>query len=151
MQKCLSSFDRYIRSRSSKIIDLISLLSKSSLPTYTIVHTNYQNNIGILFQLLPKIQYYPNTITEYNPIIIIDEYANHTISLEELRYIDYSMSMKNKRYIGDAKQSTVNISQGTVRLFGIGGIRPKGSLPSLPNSYQILHSLPIVYPYDDSK
>jgi hypothetical protein len=143
MRKCLSSFDTYIHSRTSKILNLISFLPKLSLPSYTIVHTNHQNNIGILFQLLPKIQYHINPKEEYNPIINTDEYVKHIISFEELRYIDYSMHMKNKRHLGYVvTQPAAKPTQNPLFAFG----QTNGSLP-----YQILHSLPIEYPYDDSK
>jgi hypothetical protein len=145
MHKCLSSFNTYIQSRSSKIINVLSFLPKSSLAFYTIVHSNYQNNIGILFQFLPKIQYDPDLTTEYNPIICVDEYAKHTISFEELRYMDYSMNMKNKRHLGYVRQPTVKTLQQILSLsFPRSAIGNQGSC-------QILHSLPIVYPYDDSK
>jgi len=146
MRECLSSFDKYIHSCTSKITNLISLLPKSSLPSYTIVHTNHQNNIEILFQPLPKIQYHIDPKKEYNPIINTDEYAKHSISLEELRYIDYSMYMKNKRHLGYVTQPAAKSIQNLVFSFGPTGVGTNGSLP-----YQILHSLPIEYPYDDSK
>jgi hypothetical protein len=144
MRKCLSSFNTYIRSRSSKILDLISFLPNSSIPSYTIVHTSCQNNIGILFQFLPKIQYYINLTAECDSIVTIDEYAKHIISPEELRYMDYSLNMKNKRY-------TESVRPLPLAALIKPGLGKNGSLAFNPLSNQILHSLPIVYPYDESE
>jgi hypothetical protein len=151
MRKCLTSFNSFIETRSSKIIDLISFLPKLSLPSYTLVHTNQQKNIGILFQLIPKIKYYITPLTEYNSILALDEYANYTISLEELRYMDYSMNMNNKRHIDSLRSATVNIASTSVFSFGRQSIGYNGTLSSSTQAPQILHSLPIDYPYDDSK
>lgn len=148
MRKCLSSFNTYLRSRSLKIIDLISFLPQLSLPCYTIVHTTQQNNLGILFQLCPKIQYYLTPTTEYNSIMAVDEYAQHTMSPEELRYIDYSMNMKHKRHKGFASQGT---TQTALFPFSRPRFTTNGSMIRFPHPFQNLHSLPIVYPYDESK
>jgi hypothetical protein len=151
MRKLLSSFNTYIRSRSTKIIDLMSLMQESSLSSYTIVHTTHQNNVGILFQLCPKIQYYLTPTTEYNSIIVVDEYAKHIVSPEELRYLDYSMNMKHKRHGGFALQATINGIPSSRTSFNTLGITNTRTMIPFPLPFQNLHSLPIVYPYDDSK
>ncbi|CAF1001513.1 unnamed protein product [Adineta steineri] len=142
MRKCLTSFHTYIQSRASKIIDFISLLPKQSLPHYTIVHTNHENNIGILFQLCPKIEYYLTSTDkcQWHSLVSIDEYKKHVISPEELRYIDYLMDMKSKRYIGSVRSEETNMSRLTYV--------PFTAVPSLV--FQTLHSLPIIYPYDNN-
>ena len=150
MNKCLSSFHTYIQSRIQKITDVLSFLSKSSLPSYTFVHTSDQNNIGILFQLLPKIPYLKPT-TEWHSIVTMDEYAKHIISPEELRYMDYTMHMENLRCtefihkgkVHKSQDSLLNFVRATTKGLGFAG------LSSVP--FQILHSLPIVYPYTDRK
>jgi hypothetical protein len=144
MRKCLSSFNTYITSRSTKIIDLISLLPTSSFSSYTLVHTTHQNNTGILFQLLPKIQYYLKPTTEYNSVVAVDEYVGHIISPEELRYIDYSMNMKNQR------QTTNSTSSAAFSTINKPITGRNGPITPFPHAFQVLHSLPIVYPYDDS-
>ncbi len=144
MSKCLTSFTSYIQSRTKKITDFISRLSSSSLPSYTLVHTNYSNNIGILFQLLPKIHYL-KPMTEHQSIVTIDEYAEHTISPEELRCIDYIINMKRQRHTGTVHQSSAPLF-GLPNSITVG----LGSISPFPEPFQVLHSLPIVYPYDDS-
>lgn len=151
MRKCLTSFDSFIQTRSSKIIDLISFLPKFSLPSYTLVHTYNQNQSGVLFQLLPRIQYNLTATMEYNSILAMNDYAKYIISLEELRYMDYSMNMKNTRHRNSLQLATVNTAQKPV--FTVGGVTvgANGVLPFTTQSPQMLHSLPIDYPYDDSK
>ncbi|CAF0810400.1 unnamed protein product [Rotaria sordida] len=151
MHRCLSSFDIYIRSRSSKLINLLSFLTQLSISSYTIVHTHYENNIGILFQLLPKIQYYLTPTTEYNSIIAVDQYAKHIISPEELRFIDYTMNLKNKSHTGFVQQTPTNDTPVTFGFNLNGLIRGKnGSTTPFPLPFQVYHSLPIIYPYDNN-
>ncbi|CAF2159952.1 unnamed protein product [Rotaria magnacalcarata] len=77
----------------------------------------------------------------------VDEYSKHIISPEELRFIDYSMNMKNKPFAGllnhtKLKQNpaiAVNPTVVSGRTLGL-----------MPNSFPILHSHPITYPYDDN-
>ena len=146
MNKLLSSFDVYIQSRSSKIMKILPYLTKLSLPSYTIVHTHDQNNIGILFQLLPKVQYVLTTTMDYNAILAVNDYAQKTISSEELRYIDYCTNVKNVTGIMRLENSIKNrslsptfnrLSKGTNVLLSINPL------------CKILHSLPIIYPYSD--
>ena len=144
MSKCLSSLHTYLQSRTQKIIDLLSYLQRLNLPFYSVVHTSIQNNIGILFQLLPKIQYRHNASIDSDCIIAMDEYAKHTISSDELRYIDYSIKMKTKRHDGFIPQPIVKTSDKP-------SLGRNGSVPIIPLPYHVLHSLPIVYPYDESK
>lgn len=150
MRKCLTSFDSYISTRTTKILNLLSFLPKSSLSSYTIVHTSHQNNIGILFQLVPKVQYYLDSKAEYNSIMSLDKYSKHIISPEELRFIDYSMDMKSKRHMGSVPQSAVTTPKASPFVFGVPSLTKSVpfTLPSMSN--QSLHSLPIVYPYDES-
>ena len=149
MRKCLSSFDTYIRSRSTKITDLLSSLPKSSISCYTLVHTNYENNIGLLFQPLPKIHYQLNPTEPFKSIVFLDEYANHIISPEELRFMDYSMQMKNQRHTRSISQATNN--PGLLPLFGNkrASFAANASINPFPTTFQVLHSSSIVYPYDN--
>ncbi len=151
MRKCLTSFTSYIQTRSSKIIDLISFLPKFSLPCYTLVQNNHRMNIGILFQILPKIKYYLTPIMEYNSILAVDEYANFIISPEELRYMDYSMNMKNKRYIDSLQPVTANTASTSVFSFGRSALGNSVTQSFSAQPPQILHSLTICYPYNESK
>ncbi|CAF2645979.1 unnamed protein product [Rotaria sp. Silwood2] len=151
MHKCLSSFNTFIQTRSSKMINSLSLLTKLSISSYTIVHTNNENNVGILFQLLPKIQYFLTPTTAYNSILTVDQYAKHNISPEELRFIDYSMNMKNTSHMKSVVQQAPTNTSSTVgfKLNGSIGGR-NGSLLPFPLPFQVYHSLPIVYPYDSN-
>lgn len=145
MRKCLGSFQSYIQTRTTKILNLTSFLPKLSLSFYGMIHTNHQNNIGILYHFLPKIQYYTNLTTECNTIVAVDEYSQHIISPEELRFIDYAMNMKTKRHLGYLQQPTVTNFQAPAFTFSSSRAVPN----PIPN--QSLHSLPIVYPYSDGK
>ena len=78
----------------------------------------------------------------------MDEYAKYIISSEELRYIDYCVNMKTKRHLGHIQQ--VNINNRSSSTAGLPAVHLKTRSSALL-SYQILHSLPIIYPYDDSK
>ncbi|CAM4804415.1 unnamed protein product [Rotaria magnacalcarata] len=144
MNKFLSSFHSFIKTRASKIINLGLFLRNLSLPCYTI---HRLHNTGILFQLLPKVHYCMSSNENYNSIMAVDEYSKHIISPEELRFIDYSMNMKNKPFAGllnhtKLKQNpaiAVNPTVVSGRTLGL-----------MPNSFPILHSHPITYPYDDN-
>ena len=154
MRKCLTSFDVVIRTRTSKLLAIISPLTLSSLPFYTFVcvlHNNQASN-GILFQMLPKIRYFRDISTACNSIFVVDEYANHNISPEELRYTDYMIHMKTQRHQGPTLPQTVRGSQTTSGSFNFGAIlAANNTLPLLTVTPSILHSLPINYPYDESK
>lgn len=145
MQKFLRSFPTYIQSRSKKIEAVLSYFAQHSLSSYTIVHTYNQNNIGILFQLLPKIFYPDDSLLQSKPLVIMGEYANHTISFEELRYFDYFLNMKNKRHTGEFTQLKTKTQSSNVFSFSA-----VGTLPTVPTQFHVLHSSPIIYPYDEN-
>ena len=146
MRKCLTSFESFIRTRTSTIQKIIEILSLSSLPFYSCVFSIQQKNIGVLFQMLPKIRYCRNVATVCNSILVLDDYANYTISPEELRYVDYLSHMRTKRHQDPPLQQTVN----PTFTFGTGGPASIRTYPfaSVPDMF---HSLPIEYPYDESK
>lgn len=144
MRKFLSTFSSYIRTRSKKICDFLSYSTKYSLSSYTIVHTYHQDNVGILFQLLPKVFYSQDSLESWKPILMMDEYAKHTISFEELRYLNYSVNMKNRRH------TKHNKTQPKVQTGNSSFLSGLGSLPTFPSQFHVLHSLPINYPYDES-
>ncbi|CAF4560757.1 unnamed protein product [Rotaria sp. Silwood1] len=151
MHRCLSSFDTYIRSRSSKLTSLLSFLTKLSISSYTIVHTNNENNVGILFQVLPKVHYFLTPTTPYNSIIAVDQYAKHIISPEELRFIDYTMNINNKSDSRSVVLQSPTYTSPNVTLPFNGPLGGKnGSLTPFPLLFQVYHSLPIIYPYDNN-
>ena len=141
MRECLSSFSTYVHSRSQKLHEYLSKTTKHSLSLYTIVHTYHENNIGILFQLLPKVVYSQN---QTEPLAMIDTYIHQNISFEELRYFDCLLGMKNKRHTRFDTQLTTKTKDS------YGALGP-GVLPTFPSQFHILYSLPIVYPYDEGK
>lgn len=148
MTKCLTSFPSFIQSRESKIKTMQSHLAKQSISSYQCV--NIFNQKGLLFQLLPKIRYNITPATEYNSIMALGDYTNHTISYEELRLLDYTLNMKNKPILvplTQRKSTTMTIPPAqaiTIPFL----FRRNGTMPI---NTQILHSLPIEYSYTESK
>ncbi|UJR26849.1 hypothetical protein I4U23_008161 [Adineta vaga] len=141
MRKFLSTFHIYIRKRTTKLIDVISFISKTSLPSYTIVHTAQGSNVGVLFQHCPKIEYYLNSSMPFNSILATSEYSTYSISPEELRYSDYSLNVKCQNHVTGGLSTSLHVSQTPL---GINGLRLRTSI-----SFPTLHSSPIVYPHTE--
>ena len=148
MRKCLSSFDTYIQTRATKLLNVISLASASQLSIYTSVDIHQQNHLELLFQLCPKVKYHLQQSMPFNSILATDRYVTHQISPEELRYIDHSLNMKHQRYVVDGSYGTQAAGPPTTYVTS----RPT-TVRSIPArslfTHSILHSLPIVYPYSD--
>ncbi|CAF4992832.1 unnamed protein product, partial [Rotaria socialis] len=134
MNKCLSSFHSFIETRASKIINLGLFLRNLSLPCYTIVRPH---STDVLFQLLPKVHYRMSSREKYNSIMAVDEYSKHIISPEELRFIDYSMNMKNKPFAGSLNHTKLKSNPAIAVKPNVFSGRTLGSMPS---SFPILHS-----------
>ncbi|CAF0733876.1 unnamed protein product [Adineta ricciae] len=148
MRKCLSSFDTYIQTRATKLLNVISLASESQLSIYTPIHLSQQNHSEILFQLYPKVKYYVQQSMPFNSILATDGYVTHRISPEELRYIDYSLNMKHQRYVVDGFLGTQ--AAGPLTIYPTSRPTTVRSIPTRPSvTHSILHSLPIIYPYSD--
>lgn len=153
MRKCLTSFELFIRTRISKLLAIISPLNLSTLPFYAFVsftNNQNQNTNGILFQMLPKIRYTQHATTPCNSIVVVDQYINRHISPEELRYADYMIHMKTKRYIGATLPQTQN-GTGPARFTFSAALTANNPAFGISQAPQLLHSLPIDYPYDESK
>lgn len=146
MRKCLASFESFIQTRTSTIKKIIEILSLSSTPSYFYVFVPQKKAIGILFQMLPKFRYYRNNGTPCNSILVVDDYLNCNISPEELRYVEYMTHMRTKRHQDPPLQQTVSQTLPFATLLA-GATRPY-PFPAVPD---VLHSLPIDYPYDESK
>ena len=109
-----------------------------------------ENNVGLLFQFLPKIEYPYSLTTQYDSIVTLDEYAQYIISPEELRFIDYSMGIKGRTRADYVDRP--QIRKPTILLTNYLGQSgsTNGNLPSSAVNPQVCHSLPIIYPYDES-
>ena len=104
------------------------------------------NNCGVIFTFLPKIPAAIPPNTECDWILSADVFGRDILSPEELRYIDYSMKLKEKH------PSTIGIMQKVKKTKQDNSIFRRGTpINAVIAGFPILHSLPIIYPYDESK
>lgn len=121
--------------------------SKRSFPRYKLVHSYTRNNCGVLFQLLPKILGLIPPQTECHWMLSADAFGDDILSPEELRFIDYLVNLKQKGLAtANLKPKTKN-DQYNSPAFVFGLLATNNN--ALP--FPVLHSLPIIYPYNESK
>lgn len=121
--------------------------SKRSFPRYKLVHSYTRNNCGVLFQLLPKIPGLIPPQTECHWMLSADAFGNEILSPEELRFIDYLVNLKQKDLATANLQPKTMNDQYNLPIFTAGLTGTNRSALTFP----VLHCLPIIYPYNESK